>query len=242
MEMIKVTNLYKNYGAKQVLKGIEFQANEGEIIGVIGRNGVGKSTFLEILMLLKKYKHGDVQLFGKDIQNVSIADEKAMKKKISAVLQPTQFYKKLRVKELLELFAKYYECSENVAEVIENFELEEQLKTFFDNLSGGWKQRVSLAIAFLSRPQLVILDEPTTGLDPHMKEVLWDNIRGYSERYQTTVILSTHSMEEVELYCDRVMLIEDGQSVVFDTPQNILATGYENMNQFYLKNTKKGGK
>lgn len=242
MEMIKVTGLSKNYGAKQVLKGIDFQAREGEIIGIIGRNGVGKSTFLEILMLLKKYKQGNVELFGKDIQSLSITDEKTMKKKISAVLQPTQFYKKLSVKELLELFSKYYQCSENVQEVIANFELTEHLKTYFDNLSGGWKQRVSLAIAFLSRPKLVILDEPTTGLDPHMKEVLWNNIRGYSERHQTTIILSTHSMEEVELYCDRVMLIEDGQSVVFDTPQHILESGHENMNQFYLKNTKKGGK
>lgn len=231
---VEVKKLKKNYGKKQVLKGVDFIAEKGEIIGVIGKNGAGKSTFLEILMTIKDYDEGKVVVFGKDLKNIDDVNLKGIRQNLSAVLQSTQFYQKLKVKELLDLFRAYYGSSINLQEIIEEFELHEHLNTFFDRLSGGWKQKVSLAIAFSSKPRLIILDEPTTGLDPHMRNVLWGNITRYIKKNDSTVILSTHYMDEIEMYCNKVLFINNGVNEIYDTPENILKLGYKSINSFYL--------
>jgi len=234
MTVVNIANLEKSYGANKVLKGINFRATSGEIIGVIGKNGAGKSTFLEILMTIKKYDAGTVQVFNQNLKNISTNSLEQMRKDISVVLQPTQFYKTLKVFELLKLFKAYYQSPVEVDNIIENFKLEPHRKEYFDKLSGGWKQIVSLAIAFISEPKLLILDEPTTGLDPHMRNVLWTYITDYNKRTNGTVILTTHNMDEVELYCGKVMLINDGLNEVFDTIDNVLSNGYKSVNDFYL--------
>lgn len=239
MYNVQVENLQKSYGKKHVLKGIDFTAEKGEIIGVIGKNGAGKSTFLEILMTIKDYDEGKVVVFGENLNDIDSKELGKLKQNISAVLQPTQFYKKLKVKELLELFRAYYGGKVDLNEIIEQFELQDHLNTFFDNLSGGWKQKVSLAIAFSSKPRLIILDEPTTGLDPHMRNVLWGNITSYIKKNDSTVILSTHYMDEIEMYCDKVLFINDGVNEVFDTPENIIKSGHKSINSFYLDNVAK---
>ncbi|MHC9532745.1 ABC transporter ATP-binding protein [Dellaglioa sp. L3N] len=231
---VRVEKLEKSYGKKKILKGIDFTAEKGEIIGVIGKNGAGKSTFLEILMTIKDFDDGKVIVFGENLKEINQAKLRKIKNNISAVLQPTQFYKKLKVKELLDLFRSYYGGKVNINEIIEEFELGEQLNTFFDNLSGGWKQRVSLAIAFLSKPSLIILDEPTTGLDPYMRNLLWENITNYIKKNDSTIILSTHYMDEIEMYCDKVLFLNNGVNEVFDTPENILKSGHKSINSFYL--------
>lgn len=234
MTIINVNNLQKAYGTNEVLKGLDFRADEGEIIGVIGKNGAGKSTFLEILMTIKQYDSGIVSVFDTDIKKVSINQLEQLRKQISVVLQPTQFYKTLKVEELLRLFKAYYKSPINTKTIIEDFKLAPHRKKYFDKLSGGWKQIVSLAIAFLSQPKLLILDEPTTGLDPHMRNMLWHYIRDYNTQTGGTVILTTHNMDEIELYCDKVMLINNGVNEVFDSTENILALGYSSINEFYL--------
>ncbi|CAM4208538.1 ABC transporter ATP-binding protein [Lederbergia lenta] len=234
MEIVHVKNLQKAYGANQVLRGINFKAEGGEIIGVIGKNGAGKSTFLEILMTLKPYNDGNVLLFDKELRSLSPNDLESVRKDISAVLQPTQFYKTLKVIELLKLFKAYYKSSIDIEQIINDFKLQPHRKKYFDKLSGGWKQIVSLAIAFLSEPKMLILDEPTTGLDPHMRNMLWTYITDYNKRTGGTVILTTHNMDEVELYCDKVMLLNEGVSEVFDTTNGILASGYQSIHEFYL--------
>jgi len=231
---VQVEKLIKSYGKKEVLKRIDFTAEKGEIIGVIGKNGAGKSTFLEILMTIKDYNDGKVVIFGNDLEGINSDELKGIKQNISAVLQPTQFYKKLKVKELLDLFRSYYGGGVDLQEIVDEFELHEHLNTFFDQLSGGWRQKVSLAIAFSSKPRLIILDEPTTGLDPHMRNVLWDNITSYIKKNESTVILSTHYMDEIEMYCDKVLFINNGVNEIFDTPENILKSGYQSLNNFYL--------
>lgn len=232
MNIVEVHNLEKAYGSNQVLKGVNFQARAGEIIGVIGKNGAGKSTFLEILMTIKEYDQGHVVLFQKDIQKNNLD---GIRKQISVVLQPTQFYKTLKVEELLKLFKAYYQSNIEIHQIITDFQLEPHRKKYFDKLSGGWKQIVSLAIAFLSNPKLLILDEPTTGLDPHMRNMLWTYITDYNTRTGGTVILTTHNMEEIEMYCDKVMLINNGINEVFDTTAGILASGFPSVHEFYLQ-------
>lgn len=234
MTIINVNNLQKAYGTNEVLKGIDFHADEGEIIGVIGKNGAGKSTFLEILMTIKQYDTGEVIVFDKDIKSLSTNQLEQIRQQISVVLQPTQFYKTLKVGELLKLFKAYYNSPIDIEKIIIDFKLAPHRKKYFDKLSGGWKQIVSLAIAFLSQPKLLILDEPTTGLDPHMRNMLWSYIIEYNKQTGGTVILTTHNMDEIELYCDKVMLINNGVNEVFDSKDNILALGYPSINEFYL--------
>lgn len=234
MNLVEVSNLKKSYGTNHVLRGINFQAMSGEIIGVIGKNGAGKSTFLEILMTIKQYDAGNVIVLDENIGSLSTNQLERIRKQISVVLQPTQFYKTLKVEELLKLFKAYYQSSIDLKKVMTDFKLEPHRKKYFDKLSGGWKQIVSLAIAFLAEPKLLILDEPTTGLDPHMRNMLWSYITDYNERTGGTVILTTHNMDEIELYCDKVMLINNGVNEVFDTTESILASGYKSINDFYL--------
>lgn len=234
MNIINVENLQKSYGNNQVLKGLNFQAQAGEIIGVIGKNGAGKSTFLEILMTIKDFDSGEVLIFNENIHKLSSSRLEKMRSEISAVMQPTQFFKNLKVIELLKLFKAYYRSDIDIEKIIADFKLEPHKKTYFDKLSGGWKQKVSLAIAFLSKPKLIILDEPTTGLDPHMRNILWSYIIDYNRKMGGTVILTTHYMDEIEMYCDKVLLIEDGKNEIFDTTDAILALGYKSINEFYL--------
>lgn len=234
--MIQVQNLHKSYKGNSVLRGVDFKANKGEIIGVIGKNGAGKSTFLEIIMTLKNYDEGEVTVFGQDLQKLTEQQHQAIRANISAVLQPTQFFKNLKVEELLHLFKAYYRSNTNIEQITKDFQLESHRKTYFEKLSGGWKQKISLAVAFLSNPKLIILDEPTTGLDPHMRNTLWTYITEYNQKTNGTVILTTHYMDEVEMYCDKVLLINDGKAELFTTPKNILALGYSSINDFYLQN------
>ncbi|MHA6259923.1 ABC transporter ATP-binding protein [Sporosarcina sp. CAU 1771] len=236
MTIVNIQNLQKSYGSNHVLKGINFQARQGEVIGVIGKNGAGKSTFLEIIMTIKQYDTGSVVVFDEDIRSLSTNRMEDIRKQISVVLQPTQFYKTLKVGELLKLFKAYYKSPIDLEKIIIDFKLEPHRKKYFEKLSGGWKQIVSLAIAFLSQPKLLILDEPTTGLDPHMRNLLWAYIKEYNHQTGGTVILTTHNMDEVEMYCDKVMLIDNGTNDFFDTTAAILASGYSSINDFYLQN------
>lgn len=236
MVIIDINNLQKAYGDNNVLRGIDFQACEGEVIGVVGKNGAGKSTFLEILMTIKSYDAGTVFLFDENIKSLSTNQLKQVRKQIAVVLQPTQFYNTLKVDELLKLFKAYYQSPVDIENIIVDFKLEPHRRKYFDKLSGGWKQIVSLAIAFLSEPKLLILDEPTTGLDPHMRNMIWSYITIYNKRSGATVILTTHNMEEVELYCDKVLLINNGVNEVFETTDNLLASGFKSLTEFYLQN------
>lgn len=187
-------------------------------------------------MTLKPFDDGDVFVFGKSLKEASGKKLEKIRKDISAVLQPTQFYKSLKVEELLRLFKAYYQSDADIDQMMADFNLASHRKTYFDKLSGGWKQKVSLAIAFLSQPKLLILDEPTTGLDPHMRQMLWSYIQHYNQKAGGTVILTTHSMDEVERFCDKVMLIENGQNKQFDTVERLIASGYASMNDYYLEN------
>lgn len=216
-EIIRVEELHKSYGKKKVLKGINFSVNEGEIVGVVGPNGTGKTTLLEILMTLRTFDSGNIKIGGLDI----IKDIDKIRRRIGIILQEGGMYAYIKVKEAIDLFGSFYNVSKEEKEkIIRDFELEPYLNTKFSKLSGGWKQRCLLAIAFIFNPDIVFLDEPTTGLDPKASKILWEKIKDNSSTNKT-ILLSTHSMEEIDKYCDRVIILSNGEIAAFDSPKNL---------------------
>lgn len=215
---VEAKNISKKYKEKTVINDISFTIDDNEIVAIVGPNGTGKTTILEIMMTLRGFDHGNMVLMDDTVENKNL---NKIRKKIGVILQEGGMYSYLKTEEILKLFASFYNISETrVDEVVELFELTSHLSTKYQSLSGGWKQRVLLAIAFLHKPELLFLDEPTTGLDPAASENLWKAIR-IAKGEGATVILSTHSMEEVEMYSDRVMVLNKGKIALYDDPESI---------------------
>lgn len=219
MSIINVQNITKRYGEKTVLDNICFQIPAGETVAIVGPNGTGKTTLLEILMTLRKVDSGSVSILGKNISEQKGVDD--IRSKIGVMLQEGGMYNYIKLKEALDLFASFYSVKkEKIDKLVEYFELKPYLNSKFEKLSGGWKQRFLLAIAFLQDPDLIFLDEPTTGLDPKATQLVWDKIKG-GEQKNKTILVSTHSMEEVDKYCDRVIVLNEGKIIANDTPAKI---------------------
>lgn len=219
MEVIKINNLNKSYGTNHVLKDVSLEINKGEIVAIVGPNGTGKTTLMEIMMTLRKADTGSITILGNDVAKDK--DKDNIRGKIGSILQEGGMYNFIKLKEALDLFGSYYGVSnEKIDELVNEFELRPYMNTKFNKMSGGWKQRFLLAIAFLHDPELIFLDEPTTGLDPKAAQILWQRIKG-TKRDNRTIILTTHSMEEVEKFCDRAIILNDGIIVANDTPKNL---------------------
>ncbi len=219
MEVIKINNLNKSYGTNHVLKDVSLEINKGEIVAIVGPNGTGKTTLMEIMMTLRKADTGSITILGNDVAKDK--DKDNIRGKIGSILQEGGMYNFIKLKEALDLFGSYYGVSnEKIDELVDEFELRPYINTKFNKMSGGWKQRFLLAIAFLHDPELIFLDEPTTGLDPKAAQILWQRIRG-TKRDNRTIILTTHSMEEVEKFCDRAIILNEGIIVANDTPKNL---------------------
>ena len=219
MSIIDVRNIRKRYGGKSVLNDISFTIPAGETVAVVGPNGTGKTTLLEILMTIRKADSGTVTILGENANEQKGVDE--IRNRIGVMLQEGGMYAYIKLKEALDLFASFYSIGkEKTDRLVEYFELQPYLNTKYEKLSGGWKQRFLLAIAFLHDPDLVFLDEPTTGLDPKATMLVWEKIRGGMQKGKT-ILLSTHSMEEVDKYCDRVIVLNKGEIIANDSPANI---------------------
>ena len=219
MNIITVRNMTKKYGEKTVLDNISFTIPAGETVAVVGPNGTGKTTLLEILMTIRKADNGTVSIMGKNTNEQKSVDE--IRSRIGVMLQEGGMYSYIKLKEALDLFASFYSVGKDKTEQLaEYFELKPYLNTKFDKLSGGWKQRFLLAIAFLHDPDLIFLDEPTTGLDPKATQLVWEKIRSGAQK-DKTILVSTHSMEEVDKYCDRVIVLNKGKIVENDVPAAI---------------------
>lgn len=218
MCVIRVNNLSKKYGNKIVLQNIDFQIPNGETVAVVGPNGTGKTTLLEILMTLRKGDDGTVEILGHSLHEQKNVD--AVRAKIGVMLQEGGMYNFIKLTEALDLFASFYNADkEKIRQLIDFFELEPYLNTKYEKLSGGWKQRFLLAIAFLHDPDLLFLDEPTTGLDPEATQLVWEKIKARDEK--KTILVSTHSMEEVDKFCNRVIVLNQGRIIANDSPANI---------------------
>jgi len=224
--MISIKNLVKNYGSFAAVKGISFDVQRGEIFGLLGQNGAGKSTTLEIIETLREKTSGEVIVNGFNLDK----DPDQIKKIIGVQLQTSGFYPNLRLVELIGLFAGLYNRKVNPMDLLKLVNLEEKYKNKFKELSGGQKQRFSIATTLINDPVIVFLDEPTTGLDPQARRNLWQLIRDIRDK-GTTVILTTHYMDEAEALCDRVAIMDTGNIIALDTPDRLIdklvETGFE---------------
>ena len=217
--MIKVVDLEKRYGQKSILKKISFSVNKNEIIAILGANGAGKTTLLEILMTLKKWNSGEIYIDNLDLSKESNLN--SVRSNIGVVFQEGGMYAYLKIYEILDLFAAFNNVSvAGVQEVVKKFELSSHLNVKYEKLSGGWKKRVLLACAFLNIPDILMLDEPTTGLDPHATDQLWNIIKEFKDDGRT-ILLSTHSLEEVDMYADKVIILKDGIISEYDSPEKL---------------------
>ncbi len=214
--------------------GVDLTVASGECFGLLGPNGAGKTTTIEILEGLTPQDTGDVEILGTPWREGAAG--RALRERLGIQLQETQLADKLTVAETLAVFRSFYRQSHTVDEVLALVELEEKRRARVATLSGGQKQRLAVACALVSKPELLFLDEPTTGLDPHSRRQLWEIIRGFRAA-GGTVLLTTHYMEEAERLCDRVAIMDHGKVIALGTPRALIASlGAEHVVEFALIN------
>ena len=217
--VIELYDIRKSYGNVKAVDGISIEVYKGEVLGIIGANGAGKTTTLEMMMGLRKPDSGSVRVLGMDITKQT----NEIKQKIGIQLQQTALYDRIKVKEALQLFSSYYSKTRDINEIIETLGLRPYLNKYVKNLSGGWQQRTSLALALINDPEIIFLDEPTTGLDPQARLELWGCINKFRAEGKT-IVLTTHYMDEAQRHCDRIGIIKQGKLVSIDQPKNLIAT------------------
>ena len=215
--IIQVKNLVKNYESLCAVNSISFAVNRGEIFGLLGPNGAGKSTTLEILETLRQKTSGEVSVCGFSLEN----DTAKIKRVIGVQLQSSGYYPGLNLVQLIQLFAGLYGCHVNPLEILSKVNLEDKAKTKVKELSGGQRQRFSIATTLVNQPQVIFLDEPTTGLDPQARRSLWELIRTIQQQ-GTTIMLTTHYMDEAEYLCDRIAIMDKGNIIALDTPDRMI--------------------
>jgi ABC-2 type transport system ATP-binding protein len=224
--IISVKNLKKSYGNFEAVKGISFDVMEGEIFGLLGPNGAGKSTTLEIMETLRTKTSGEVIVGGLDLDK----EPDNIKKIIGVQLQTSGFYPGLNLLELIELFSGLYNRSVDAMELLKLVNLADKAKNKYKEMSGGQKQRFSIATTLINQPKIVFLDEPTTGLDPQARRNLWELIKDI-RRKGTTVIITTHYMDEAEQLCDRIAIMDEGKIISLASPDkmidDLVASGFE---------------
>ncbi len=213
---ISVQGLKKSYGDVQAVKGIDFEIQPGEVFGLLGPNGAGKTTTVEILEGLRPRTAGEVTVLGFDPDR----QRQQLKDRIGVCLQATNLPEKIRVREAMQVFASFYTKHVDPNKLLQRLQLEEKQDAFYSTLSGGQKQRLALALALLNDPQLVFLDEPTTGLDPQVRVEI-HNLLEELKREHRTILMTTHYIEEAERLCDRVAIVDEGRIIALDTPSRL---------------------
>jgi ABC-2 type transport system ATP-binding protein len=234
MPAIRCTGLVKRYAQLVAVAGVDLEVETGKCFGLLGPNGAGKTTTIEILEGLALPDAGEVEVLGKRWSRSDGEGNLELRERLGIQLQETQLADKLTVEETLRLFASFYRASHPVEEVLGLVELEEKRRSWVGKLSGGQKQRLSVACALVSRPELLFLDEPTTGLDPQSRRQLWELI-GRFRAGGGTVLLTTHYMDEAERLCDRVAIMDHGKVIALDTPRGLIdSLGADHMVEFSL--------
>jgi ABC-2 type transport system ATP-binding protein len=216
---VSVTDLYKNYGDVEAVRGISFGIAEGECFGLLGPNGAGKTTTIEIMEGLLAPTSGDVRILGLDWTR----EPDAIRQRLGVCLQQTVLSEKLTVLETVRLFRSFYEKGREAEATIADVGLTEKSGARVGTLSGGQKQRLAVACALVADPDVLFLDEPTTGLDPQSRRGLWDLVRAFKARART-VVLTTHYMDEAERLCDRVAVVDHGKIIGLGSPAELIAS------------------
>lgn len=215
--VIEARGLRKRYGDLVAVDDVSFEVRRGEIFGLIGPNGAGKTTTMECVEGLRTPDGGSVKVLGLDPWR----DASALQQRVGVQLQEAHLQKRIRVQEAVDLWASLYETPVDPDRLIAQLGLEEKRRTWFMDLSGGQKQRLFIALALIQDPELVFLDELTTGLDPQARRAIWSLVEGIRERGKT-VFLTTHLMEEAERLCDRVAILDRGRLIDLDTPKALI--------------------
>jgi ABC-2 type transport system ATP-binding protein len=215
--VIEVEGLRKEYGALVAVEEVSFTVGRGEIFGMVGPNGAGKTTTIECIEGLRPLNGGQVRVLGLD----PARDGYALRERIGVQLQTATLQDRLKVWEALDMMAAFYPRRRDWRPLLEQLGLTEKREAFFSKLSGGQKQRLFIALALVNDPEVVFLDELTTGLDPQARHAMWDLVRGIRDQGKT-VFLTTHFMEEAERLCDRVAIMDHGRIVALDTPGNLV--------------------
>jgi ABC-2 type transport system ATP-binding protein len=212
-----VRGLRKSYGDVRAVDGLDLEVRSGECFGLLGPNGAGKTTTIEICEGLLERDSGDVELLGMTWER----EPDKLKEKLGIQLQDTQLSEKLTVTETLQLFRSFYKAGREVKDVIDLVQLDEKKNARVGTLSGGQKQRLAIACAMVGDPQLLFLDEPTTGLDPQSRRQLWELIEEFRSTGRT-ILLTTHYMDEAERLCDRVAIVDHGHIIAQGTPHHLI--------------------
>ena len=214
---VQVENLVKRFGSFTAVDGVTFAVDRGEVFGILGPNGAGKTTTLEIIESLQKPTEGRVSVLGLDVQSNAVE----VKARIGVQLQSSAYYDYLNLKEILALLGSFYPKQVPPQTLLEQVGLLDKAASRTGELSGGQKQRFAVAASLVNDPELVILDEPTTGLDPQARRNLWGLIKEINQR-GVTVVLTTHYMDEAENLCGRLAIMDHGQLLALDTPRNLI--------------------
>lgn len=231
--IIDAKNLQKKYGDFTAVDSISFTVEQGEIFGILGPNGAGKTTTLEMLEGLKGITAGTVMLDGHNVHD----ETRLVKSLIGVQLQASSFFDNLNLKELVEVFGSLYGRKVDAMALLRHVELEEKATSYVKALSGGQKQRLSIAVALVNDPKVLFLDEPTTGLDPQARRHLWDLIQSINQQGKT-VVLTTHYMEEAEVLCNRIAIMDHAKILTLDTPQRLKEqSGAATIEEVFLKLT-----
>lgn len=215
---ISVRGLWKRYGEFEAVRGVDFEVASGEVFGLLGPNGAGKTTTVEILEGLRERSSGEVRVMGFDPG----VDVRRLKDRIGVCLQATNLPEKITVREAVALFAAFYSRNTDTKRLLERLQLWEKRNSIYSHLSGGQKQRLALALAMVNDPQMIFLDEPTTGLDPQVRQEIHSLVRELRDAHRT-ILLTTHYIEEAEKLCDRVAIIDEGKIIALGTPREIQA-------------------
>lgn len=233
MPVIEVGNLTKRYDGKTVVDDVSFSVEEGEIFAILGPNGAGKTTTVESIAGLRTPDSGRIEVFGFD----PLTDRSEVRSGLGVQLQESRFQDRVKAREVVETFAAFYPDPLDVETLLERLGLGDRAETRYSQLSGGQQQRLSIAVALVGRPRVVILDELTTGLDPQARRETWGLVEDLRDS-GVTVLLVTHFMEEAERLADRLALIDEGRLVALDTPQGLIdSVGLEQRIRFSASET-----
>ena len=229
---VRCAGLVKRYGDVIAVAGLDLVVQAGECFGLLGPNGAGKTTTVEILEGLTSCDAGTVEVLGQAWTGGG--SDRRLRERLGIQLQETKLPEKLSVEETIRLFASFYRGAQDVEEVLALVELAEKRRAWYSKLSGGQKQRLAVACALVNRPELLFLDEPTTGLDPQSRRQLWQVIETF-RAHGNTVLLTTHYMEEAERLCDRVAILDHGKVISLGSPRELIASlGAEHVVEFTL--------